>query len=65
METLSDDAYNQVLKKLLGIPVLEERDLALPIAKKWLLAYSTGELKMTDKQYESLRKCVKPSASDC
>jgi len=60
MDVLSDDAYKKVLYGLLGIPCLEQRELMLPIAKKWLKEYEEGYLQMSEKQFLSLKKCIEP-----
>ncbi|MCU6328319.1 hypothetical protein KSU19_11715 [Enterobacter quasiroggenkampii] len=65
MERLSDDAYNKILKGLFGIPVLEEREWALPLARKYLLAYEVGELELTERQYQGLKGGVAPTPSEC
>lgn len=64
MERLSDDAYNKILNGLLGIPVLEARERALPLAKKYLLAYEVGELELTEQQYQGLKVGVAPTPSE-
>jgi len=64
METLSEEAFREILSKLLGIPTLEEREVALPIARKWVLAYQVGELTMTQKQIECLIKGIEPTPSE-
>lgn len=64
VERLSEDAFNKIFKGLLCIPCPEEREWALPLAKKYLLAYEVGELEMTDRQYECLRDSVKPTPSE-
>ncbi|MGQ9451790.1 hypothetical protein ACP4QI_009930 [Leclercia sp. TB492] len=64
MERLSDDAYNKILKGLLGVPVPEEREWAVPLARKYLLAYEVGELELTERQYHGLKDCAAPTASE-
>lgn len=64
MERLSEDAFKKIFTGLLCMPVPEEREWAVPLAKKYLLAYAVGELYMTDRQYECLRDAVKPMPSE-
>ncbi len=64
MEILSDKEFTEVWHGLLGIPVIEERDYAIPMAQKLIKKYDAGLLSMTEKQYTCLKRGLVPMAHD-
>jgi hypothetical protein len=64
MEILSDKEFSEVWHGLLGIPVVEERDYAIPVAQKLMERYEAGLLNMTEKQYTCLKRGLEPMAHD-
>lgn len=64
MERLNERDFTKIFAALLGIPVPEARDYALPIARKWVAAYQAGELMMTEKQFSNLSEGIKPMTGD-
>ncbi|WAH52473.1 hypothetical protein LMA04_20795 [Pseudescherichia vulneris] len=64
MEILSDKEFTEVWHGLLGIPVVEERDYAIPVAQRIMAKYEAGLLSMTEKQYTCLKQGLVPMAHD-
>lgn len=64
MEILSDTEFTEVWHGLLGIPVVEERDYAIPVAQRLMAKYEAGLLSMTEKQYTCLKQGLVPMTHD-
>lgn len=60
MENLTDEE-KRAFYGLYGIPCAEERELAIPIAKRMIEKHESGLLQLSEKQYNWIITGLKPT----